>query len=164
MASASLRATVLVHFSGPDKPGLTAALTGVLVQHSVRILDIGQSVVHENVSLGLLLEIPAGCDFGTLRSVLHHRAHELGLLARFRSVTGTALEHWVHGLRHQHFIVTVLGRSITAEQLARISNLIASHGMNIERIERLSGQLSPEEPSANACVELLLSGDSARAA
>ena len=164
MASASLPATVLVHFSGPDKPGLTAALTGVLVQHSVRILDIGQSVVHENVSLGLLLEIPAGCDFGTLRSVLHHRAHELGLLARFRSVTGTALEHWVHGLRHQHFIVTVLGRSITAEQLARISNLIASHGMNIERIERLSGQLSPEEPSANACVELLLSGDSAREA
>jgi phosphoserine phosphatase len=164
MASASLPATVLVHFSGPDKPGLTAALTGVLVEQSVRILDIGQSVVHENVSLGLLLELPAVCDFPTLRSVLHHRAHELGLLARFKSVPGDALQHWVHGLDHQHFIVTVLGRLITAEQLARISNLIANHGMNIERIERLSGQLSPVESSANACVELLLSGDSAREA
>jgi phosphoserine phosphatase len=162
MASAFLPATVLVHFSGPDKPGLTAALTGVLVEQNVRILDIGQSVVHENVSLGLLLELPAVCDFGTLRSVLHHRAHELGLLARFKSVPGDALQHWVHGLHHQHFIVTVLGRLITAEQLARISNLIASHGMNIERIERLSGQLSPVDPSANACVELHLSGDSAR--
>jgi phosphoserine phosphatase len=156
--------TVLVHFSGPDKPGLTAALTGVLVDHNVRILDIGQAVVHENVSLGILLEIPEGCDFGAIRSVLHHRAHELGLLARFTPVAGDALQHWVRGLGHQHFIVTVLGRSITAEQLARISALIASHSMNIERIERLSGQLSPVEPSANACVELLLTGDSAREA
>jgi phosphoserine phosphatase len=164
MASASLPATVLVHFSGPDKPGLTAALTSVLVEQNVRILDIGQSVVHENVSLGLLLELPGYCDLGALRSVLHHRAHELGLLARFKPVPGDALQHWVHGLHHQHFIVTVLGRLITAEQLARISNLIAGHGMNIERIERLSGQLSPVEPSANACVELLLSGDSAREA
>jgi phosphoserine phosphatase len=164
MAPASLPATVLVHFSGPDKPGLTAALTGVLVEQNVRILDIGQSVVHENVSLGLLLELPAGCDFGALRSVLHHRAHELGLLARFKPVPGDALRHWVHGLHHQHFIVTVLGRLITAEQLARVSKLIASHGMNIERIERLSGQLSPVDSSANACVELLLSGDSAREA
>jgi phosphoserine phosphatase len=162
MTSASLPATVLVHFSGPDKTGLTAALTGVLVEHNVGILDIGQSVVHENVSIGLLLEIPASSDFGTLRHVLHHRAHELGLLARFTPVPGDALQHWVHGLHHQHFIVTVLGRSITAEQLARISALIARHGMNIERIERLSGQLSPVEPSANACVELLLSGDSSR--
>jgi phosphoserine phosphatase len=164
MALASLPATVLVHFSGPDKPGLTAALTGVLVEQSVGILDIGQSVVHENVSLGLLMEIPAGCDFAALRSVLHRRAHELGLLARFTPIPGDAMQHWIHGLHHHHFIVTVLGRSITAEQLARISNLIASHGMNIERIERLSGQLSPAEPSANACVELLLSGDSAREA
>jgi phosphoserine phosphatase len=74
MASASLPATVLVHFSGPDKPGLTAAPTGVLVEQNMRILDIGQSVVHENVSLGLLLELPPVCGFGTLRSVLHHRA------------------------------------------------------------------------------------------
>src|SRR6266567_229728 len=164
MVSASLPATFLVHFSGPDKPGLTAALTGVLVHHNVRILDIGQAVVHENVSLGILLEIPVECDFGTLRSVLHHRAHELGLLARFTPIPGDALQHWVHGMHHHHFIVTVLGRSITAEQLARISDLIAGHGMNIERIERLSGQLTPSESSANACVELLLTGDSAREA
>ena len=162
MNSASLPSTFLVHFSGPDKPGLTAALTAVLVQHDVRILDIGQAVVHENVSLGILLEVPGNCDFSALRSALHHRAHELGLLARFTPITGVALDHWVHGLRHHHFIVTVLGRSITAEQLASVSALIASHGMNIERIERLSGQLSPSQPSANACVEFQLTGDASR--
>jgi len=164
MNSASLPATLLAHFSGPDKPGLTAALTAVLVQYNVRILDIGQAVVHENVSLGILIETPEGSDFNLLRSVLHHRAHELGLLARFTSIHRDALEHWAHGLRHQQFIVTVLGRSITAEQLARISALIAGHGMNIERIERLSGQLSPGDGLSQACVELLLSGDANREA
>jgi phosphoserine phosphatase len=164
MILASLPSTFLVHFSGPDKPGLTAALTAILVQHEVRILDIGQAVVHENVSLGILLEIPSNCDFGALRSALHHRAHELALLARFTPISGDALEHWLHGLHHHHFIVTVLGRSISAEQLARISALIASHGMNIERIERLSGQLSTSPPSANACVEFQLTGEASREA
>ncbi|KAA6461015.1 phosphoserine phosphatase SerB [Acidobacteria bacterium AB60] len=158
MNFAPLPSTFLVHFSGPDKPGLTAALTAALVERAVRILDIGQAVVHENVSLGILLETPAGCDFAALRAVLHHRAHELGLLARFTPVGGDALQHWEHGLHHQQFIVTVLGHAITAEQLARVSQLIAARGMNIERIERLSGQLSPSDPAANACVELLLTG------
>jgi phosphoserine phosphatase len=164
MDSASHPAIFLAHFSGPDKPGLTAALTAVLVQHNVRILDIGQAVVHQNVSLGILIETSEESDFSLLRSLLHHRAHELGLLARFTSIPRDALQHWAHGLRHQQFIVTVLSRSITAEQLARVSALIAVHGMNIERIERLSGQLSPAEPSAQACVELLLSGDATREA
>src|SRR5579871_323520 len=100
MNSASLPATFLAHFSGPDKPGLTAALTAVLVEHKVRILDIGQAVVHENVSLGILIENPQGSDFNLLRSLLHHRAHELGLLARFTPISGVALDHWLHGLHH----------------------------------------------------------------
>ena len=164
MVKPSLPASFLAHFSGPDKPGLTAALTAALVEHKLTLLDIGQAVVHENVSLGILLEIPLGCDFAAIRAVLHHRAHELGLLARFTSIAPDALNHWAHGRQPQHFIVTVLGRSITAEQLARISGLIAAYGMNIERIERLSGKLSPGGASGNACVELLLSGDPGREA
>jgi phosphoserine phosphatase len=58
----------------------------------------------------------------------------------------------------------MLGRSITAIQLARVSRIIASHGMNIERIDRLSAELSPRAAGANACVELALSGDGSREA
>ena len=36
--------------------------------------------------------------------------------------------------------------------------------MNVDRIERLSGQLTPEVETANACVELAVSGDAAREA
>ncbi|MFP5237389.1 MAG: phosphoserine phosphatase SerB [Acidobacteriota bacterium] len=148
----------LLHFSGPDKPGLTAALSKVLAEHPVRILDVGQAVVHENVSLGILVEVPAD-TFTGVRSALHDCAHELGLLARFTPIAADALHHWLHGLGRRHFIITVLGRSVTAAQLARVSSTIAAHEMNIERIDRLSGELSPQDAPANACIELAVCGD-----
>lgn len=159
MPSTSLIETYLLHFSGPDRPGLTAALSAILAEHRVRIVDVGQAVVHENVSLGVLVEVASGESFATLRTALHHRAHELGLLARFTPIAADALHHWLHELGQHHFIITVLGRSITAEQLARVSSIIAAHEMNIDRIDRLSRELSPEELPANACIELAVSGD-----
>jgi phosphoserine phosphatase len=156
--------TFLVHFSGPDAAGLTADLTGVIAAFEVEILDIGQAVVHETLSLGIFLELPDPGIYPALRAALHDRAHALGLLARFRPVPPEAIRHWMHGLQHQHFIITILGRSITANQLARVSRIIAAHSMNIDRIDRLSAELSPREAAANACVELAVSGDPGREA
>ena len=164
MSSAALPHTILIHFSGPDKPGLTAELTGAIAGYDIRILDIGQAVVHETLSLGILLEVLDESNWATLRAALHDRAHALGLLARFTIVQPDAIQHWIHGLHHQHFIITALGRSITAVQLARVSRVIAAHGMNIDRIDRLSAELSPQDAGANACVELAVSGDPSREA
>src|SRR3954454_2077909 len=162
MSARTLPHIFLIHFSGPDKPGLTAELTAVIAEFDVRILDIGQAVVHETLSLGILLEALDDTVWTALRTALHNRAHTLGLLARFTSVQPDALRHWLHALHHQHFIVTILGRSITATQLARVSRIVAAHGMNIDRIDRLSAELSPQTAGANACVELALSGDTSR--
>ena len=156
--------TILIHFSGPDKPGLTAELTTTLAGYDIRVLDIGQAVVHETLSLGILLEVSGECNWAALRATLHDRAHALGLLARFTVVLPDAIRRWVHGLHHQHFIITALGRSVTAVQLARVSRIVAAHGMNIDRIDRLSAELSPEDAAANACIELAVSGDPSREA
>jgi len=162
MPSETLTKTVLIHFSGPDAPGLTTEFTAILAHHNVSILDIGQAVVHETLALGMLLEVPSGSSLTSLRAALTDRAHELGLQAHFKVIPKDAVNHWVHGLHHDHFIITVLGRSITAGQLARVSGIIAAHGMNIDRIDRLSGELTPEAAPANACVELAVSGDASR--
>jgi len=164
MSARTLPHTFLIHFSGPDKPGLTAELTGVIAGFDVRIHDIGQAVVHETLSLGIFLDILDEGVSNRLRSALHDRAHALGLLARFTPVQPDAIRHWLHGLHHQHFIITILGRSITARQLARVSRVIASHGMNIDRIDRLSAELTPRGAIRNACVELAVSGDGSREA
>ncbi|HEY1984542.1 MAG TPA: phosphoserine phosphatase SerB [Terracidiphilus sp.] len=159
MTSASLPNTLLIHFTGPDRPGLTAELTSVIAGYETCILDIGQAVVHETLSLVILVEIPDSNSVVLLRAALHERAHALGLLARFTTVKQDALEHWMHGLHHHHFIVTVLGRSIGAAQLARVSRILHKNEMNIDRIDRLSAELAPADFSANACVELAVSGD-----
>jgi phosphoserine phosphatase len=149
---------ILIHFSGHDAPGQTAALTGILAEHDIRVLDIGQAVVHESLTLGILVEVH-GESFAPVKAALMQRALGLGLQVKFRVVPRNALEHWAQGLQQHHFIITVLGRSITATELARVSGIIARHGMTIVRIDRLSGKLAPT--TGDACVEFAVSGDAA---
>ena len=167
MSSLDPAKTLLLHFSGHDRPGLTASLTAALAHHAAPILDIGQAVVHEALSLGILIQLPPAAGLAALKADLTQRAHELDLQVRFTSIRPGPLEHWLRGLHQQHFIVTVLGRSLTARHLARVTAIVAAHGMNIDRIDRLSGQLAPQFPLAspagdslplNACVELAVSG------
>ncbi|TCK75315.1 phosphoserine phosphatase [Acidipila rosea] len=162
MSSGAFAETVLIHFSGHDAPGLTAELTAILARHDVSILDIGQAVVYEAVSLGILIGVPSGGSFVVLKEELVSHANHLGLQARFTNIPQDALQHWLHGLSRSHFIITVLGRAITAQHLSRVSAIIAAHGMNVDRIDRLSGQLSPSASPANACVELAVSGEPSR--
>ncbi|MCU1313947.1 MAG: Phosphoserine phosphatase, partial [Acidobacteriaceae bacterium] len=162
MSSVVAADALLIHITGHDTPGLTAELTRMLAAHSAVILDIGQALVHETVSLGILVEASPDDSLPALKAAIAHRAHELGLQARFTNVAPDALLHWLHGLRQHRFIITMLGRGLTAEQLARVSAIIAAHGMNVHRIERLSHELSPGACSANACVELDISGDPSR--
>ena len=44
---------VLISIAGVDKPGITSAITGLLGQQDADILDIGQSVIHDHLSLGI---------------------------------------------------------------------------------------------------------------
>ncbi|HEY1805787.1 MAG TPA: phosphoserine phosphatase SerB [Terracidiphilus sp.] len=158
---AALPQAVLAHFAGPDSPGLTAELTAVLAEHDVNILDIGQAVVHESLSLGILLEVEPQ-NYAALSGCLEERARHLGLVVRLKPIPAASLTHWMQGLNQHHFLVTVLGRAITAQQLARVSAIIAAHEMNVDRIERLSGRLTPCDGQANACIELAVSGDPGR--
>ena len=70
MPSGSATKAVLIHFAGPDAPGLTAKLTRILADYNVCILDIGQAVVHESLILGILVEVPAGRESAALRSTV----------------------------------------------------------------------------------------------
>ena len=152
--------TILLHFSGADHAGLTTELTGILADFRACVLDIGQAVVHETLALGLLIEIPSGSDFGPLKSALMTKAQALGLHVRFTPVSKEALDHWLAAQGKDRFLVTILGRAISAGALSRVSAIIAAHGLNIDRIQRLSGRLSlaVHTANANACVEMRASG------
>jgi phosphoserine phosphatase len=152
--------TFLIQFSGPDQPGLTAVLTAILADYNGCVLDIGQAVVHETLVLGLLIEILPD-NFLGLKNALTSRSRELLLQVSFAPVTKAELNHWIHSQGKDRFIITILGRSISASHLSQVSAIIAQHGLNVDRIERLSGRLSlaVHTSTSNACVELRTSGN-----
>ena len=79
---------ILINVSGSDRPGLTSSLAEALAGFNVRVLDIGQAVVHETLALAILIEIPEGHDFTPLKKDLLVRAHELDLKIKFTPVSG----------------------------------------------------------------------------
>ena len=46
------------------------------------------------------------------------------------------LDDWIAAQGKAQFIVTILGRAISAGHLARVSAIIAEHGLNVDRVDR----------------------------
>ena len=155
-----MREIILLTVSGEDKPGVTAALTGVMAEHGVNVLDIGQAVIHDLLTLGMMLEAPEGASSGPLLKDLLFRAHELGLTIKFSPVPQEKYAQWVGQQGKERHIITLLGRKLGAAPLGAVASIIASHGLNIDVITRLSGRIPLEEADRipYACVELSVRG------
>ncbi len=150
---------LLIHITGHDKPGLTHSLTKILADYNVRVLDIGQAVIHNALALGILIEMSEDVKSSHLLANFLLAAHDLNMQVRFTAITDEEYAKWVGSQTKKRFIATILGRTITAEHLASVTEVIANAGMNIDRIDRLSGRtpLNNAE-NARACIEFLLSG------
>ena len=71
---------ILLSLQGEDKPGLTAEITRVLSEHNVDILDIGQAVIHNDLSLGILISITPGAEeSASILKDLLFKAYGMGL-------------------------------------------------------------------------------------
>lgn len=154
---------VLVNVSGEDKPGVTTAVTAVLAQYGVNILDIGQSVIHDNLSLGILAEVSAGHEAAPVLKDVLFRLHDLDMQVKFQPVSEASYCQWVSQQGKPTHIVTLLARLITAEHIAKITEVTANKGLNIDRISRLSGRIPLDGLNQNnkACVEFSVRGECA---
>lgn len=149
--------------SGKDKPGVTSALTAILANYQVNILDIGQAVIHNTLSLGILLQVPPESESSPLLRDLLFRAHELDMMVRFEPVSEADYRDWVAGQGKSRHIITLLGRRISAAHIARVTDIAARHGLNIDNVNRLSGRLPLEKIASHdlntkACVEFSVRG------
>jgi phosphoserine phosphatase len=149
-----------IDITGPDRAGVTHALTAILARSDARVLDIGQAVIHNALALGMLVELTDAMKTSPLLTELLLKAHELGVQVRFTAASGEDYQAWVDGQSKRRFIVSVLGRVLTAAHLADVSGAIAAAGLNIDRIDRLSERtpLVPPNGAARMCVELAASG------
>jgi phosphoserine phosphatase len=127
-----MRSHVLVTVTGPDQPGITSRLTGIIAGTSASLLDIEQVVVQGQLTLALLLGME---DEGGLLKELLFAAKSLGVELDFAPV-----DSGEPGGRPgtQRFVITAIGRTLGARELHSVASTLAEHGGNIERINRLS--------------------------
>jgi phosphoserine phosphatase len=159
-ASGASREILLSNVSGEDRPAVTHSLTSILAEYGTVVLDIGQAVIHDLLTLGLLVEIPRGAPSGPILKDLLFRAHELEMRIRFTPIPEQDYEHWVGQQGKQRHTITVLGRRLTAAHVAAVSGVLSDQGLNIDLIHRLSGRIPLRESGRTpyACVELSVRG------
>lgn len=123
------RQTVLVRVTGPDRPGITASLMGVLDGAGAEIEDIEQIVIRGRLTLGIAVDIPEGRDL--LKEVLLF-GWEQGVEVDFEVVSNTPTP------AEPGHVVTLLGPRLAPAELADATGAIAAAGANINRIMRMS--------------------------
>ncbi|SIR66554.1 phosphoserine phosphatase [Pseudomonas sp. B10] len=158
-----MREIVLINITGVDRPGLTAAITGVLAQGGVNILDIGQAVIHDTLSFGILVEIPDSEQGKSVLKDILFKGYELDQQVRFTPVSEEDYQQWVGNQGKKRHIVTLLTRKVTAGQLEAVSAITAKYGLNIDHIDRLSGRMPLDTPAdkGKGCIEFSVRGEAA---
>lgn len=149
---------ILLSVSGPDRPGLTSSLTGILGQYDVSILDIGQSDIHQTLNLAIVFEMGEDAQSAPLLKDILMKSYELGLTIKFTPLSREEYLEWAINKNNSRYIITVLGRCLTASQIHEVAKVIASYNLNIRTIYRLTHRPLPDDPSRRVCLEMNVEG------
>jgi phosphoserine phosphatase len=150
---------ILISISGIDHPGLTAQVMEILARHEAQILDIGQADIHSTLSLGILVRINEQAS-GQMMKELLFKSTELRVNIDFVPISDDEYEDWVSRQGKNRYILTVIGRELSARQIALATRVIAEQGLNIDSILRLTGRRSIRQQNklVRACIEFSLRG------
>lgn len=152
---------ILVTITGEDRPGVTTAMTEVLGRYGAEILDIGQADIHHSLSLGILFRMHNRLHSGDAIKDLLFKASEMDVRIKFTPVSDERYINWVNRQGQGRFIVTLLGKVLTAKQVSRVTRVLADEKLNIDFIKRLTGRtpLYNEDDSLRSCIELSVRGE-----
>lgn len=151
---------ILIRVTGEDRPGLTASVTEILAKYDATILDIGQADIHNTLSLGILFRSEERHS-GFIMKELLFKASSLGVTIRFEPITTDQYENWVGMQGKNRYILTLLGRKLSARQISSATHVLAEQGLNIDAIKRLTGRIPLDEYEARtrACIEFSVRGN-----
>ncbi len=151
---------ILVQITGDDKPGVTSALTNILAKYNAIVLDIGQADIHHSLSLGILF-VTDSKNSGEIIKELLFKATEIGVNIRFSPISEEEYNSWVGRQGKSRYIITILGRRVTARQIGEVTKVVAEQELNIDAIRRLTGRMPLEEVEQEvgvSCIELSVRG------
>ena len=150
---------IQINIAGEDKPGVTSSLTDILARYDAYVLDIGQANIHQSLSLGILFKTTSDRS-GEIMKELLFKSYELGINIRSKPIPEEQYTYWVGQQGKNRHIITLLGRELTARQIAEATKIIAQQHLNIDSIHRLTGRipLEPDARAPKACIELSVRG------
>lgn len=150
---------ILINVSGRDKPGLLSMLTSSLLEQGVRLLDIGQAVIHEDLALGILVSVDAGKADELVKSTMF-RANQAGSTVRITHVSPSEYQAWLEAGGQTRHILTLLASNEGAAALQAVSSRTHQLNLNIDTIRRLTDRAVARDDSGDAklCVEMRVRG------
>lgn len=156
-----MREIVLISITGEDRSGLTAATVGVLAQGAVNILDIRQAVIHGSLAFGILVEFADAARLASMHLDIEASTPGREQQVRFTRLSAAEHQDWLANEGQKRHVVTLMSRQVSAEQLQRVTSITARHGLEIERIDRLSAHATSDTPSGlgKSCFELSMRGE-----
>ncbi len=156
-----MREIILISFLGPDQPNQFTRLMQVLSAHQLQILDVGQAVIHNQLTLGIVVASTDQTATALAMKEILILAHDIGLTVRFKPISKSEYDQWVNEGGRTRYIVTALAPELTAADLQAVTHIVSSQGFNIETVTRLSERLSLDQQTdlpRRACVQFGLSG------
>ena len=124
---------LMVNVSGQDRPGITAILTRVLMEHNVEVVDIEQASLQDLLGLYFLLDLSNATDSkdSVIKDLLFE-ASKLNLTLNFRLFSPNE----VLALNQRNlYVLTHFGGT---RALAELSKILGEENVNIEMISTLS--------------------------
>ncbi|MBI3805852.1 MAG: phosphoserine phosphatase SerB [Nitrospirae bacterium] len=139
---------LLLTVTGPDQPGITAALMALLAESDVRLLDVEQVVTRSLLTLSILIEVaPTETSEKPLLRDLLFCAHEFGLSLDFKVIRPAEV---LKKPAAQNYVVTCLGSAVTMQVIAKLAALLSKERVNIQKIHTLARK-------ELECIEMTLS-------
>lgn len=149
-----------ISISGPNHTSLVRDMTQTLSRYRVNILDLSEAVIHDWLSMALLIELHTGTYPDAVFEALLQTAKTYSLHMHFSQISPEHYEKWVQAQEGSRSIITLLSRKVSAQHVHQVAELVAQHGLDIISIQRLSSLDSPNGPfhPSMTCIEFILHG------
>lgn len=152
---------LLISVSGEYQPRVTNAVTEILAEFGVTLLDIGQAVIHDQLNMGVLVSLPSSTNVDEVTSKVLQTLDRLNMRGLFLPISNERYQNWVGLQGKSRHIVTLLARKLEASHLAAVTEVTAQQGLNIDKIVWLSGRivLGNADINGQACIEFSARGE-----
>ena len=147
------------NFYGIEQKGITAKINSILQNYQVEILDIGQSLIHEFLFIGFLLQFYKLKESKDAIEILSILSQKYQLQFYYKKIKTETLAYWNKKSNSNRYIITLISKEkMLPSYLSKITQQVTNHGMNIVSIDKLSRWKS-HQTKMIACYEFILSGN-----